>query len=161
MTDVLMVISAADHWTLTDGTRHPTGFWAEEVAVPHRIFRDAGWNVTLATPGGAAPTMDQLSMGVAGGMPWKRRAIARYLDSIADQLHTPVPLDRVDATTFHLVFYPGGHGPMEDLAYDATSGALLSRRLAPARRWRCSATLPPRCSPPRRAMNRRRSRADA
>jgi putative intracellular protease/amidase len=129
MTDVLMVISAADHWTLTDGTRHPTGFWAEEVAVPHRIFRDAGWNVTIATPGGRAPTMDQLSMGVAGGMPWKRRAIARYLDSIADQLRTPVPLDRVDATTFDLVFYPGGHGPMEDLAYDATSGALLSRRL--------------------------------
>lgn len=129
MTDVLMVISAADHWTLTDGSRHSTGFWAEEVAVPHRIFRDAGWHVTIATPGGKAPTLDRLSMGVAGGLPWKRRAIARYLDSIAEQLRTPVPLDQVDATAFDLVFYPGGHGPMEDLAYDATSGALLAERL--------------------------------
>lgn len=129
MTDVLMVISAADHWTLSDGSRHPTGFWAEEVAVPHRIFRDAGWRITIATPGGKTPTMDRLSMGVAGGMPWKRRAIARYLDSIAADLRTPVALDQVDATAFDLVFYPGGHGPMEDLAYDATSGALLSERL--------------------------------
>lgn len=129
MTDVLMVVSAADHWTLSDGTRHPTGFWAEELAVPHRIFREAGWRVTFATPGGVAPTVDQLSLGVTGGSPWKRRAIRRYLDLLNDELRAPARLDEVDAAEFDLVFYPGGHGPMEDLAYDATSGALLSARL--------------------------------
>lgn len=130
MTRVLMVISAADRWTLNDGTVHPSGYWAEEVAMPHRIFSEAGWEITVATPGGKAPTLDRLSLGVAGGLPWKRRRVKRYLDSIAAVLASPVALDSVDADAFDLVFYPGGHGPMEDLAYDETSGALLARRLA-------------------------------
>jgi hypothetical protein len=45
MTKVLFVISAADRWTLNDGTVHPSGYWAEEVAVPHRIFSEAGWDI--------------------------------------------------------------------------------------------------------------------
>ncbi|TQM33493.1 type 1 glutamine amidotransferase domain-containing protein [Nocardia bhagyanarayanae] len=130
MTKVLFVISAADRWTLNDGTVHPSGFWAEEVAVPHRIFTEAGWDITVATPGGKAPTLDHLSLGIAGGMPWKRRDVKRYLDDIETVLATPVPLDTVDADAFDVVFYPGGHGPMEDLAYDETSGALLANRLA-------------------------------
>ncbi|MER7455118.1 type 1 glutamine amidotransferase domain-containing protein [Nocardia beijingensis] len=129
MTKVLFVISAADRWTLNDGTVHPSGFWAEEVAVPYRMFSEAGWDITVATPGGKAPTLDRLSLGIAGGMPWKRREVERYLDSIEKVLATPVPLDTVDADSFDLVFYPGGHGPMEDLAYDQTSGALLAHRL--------------------------------
>ena len=52
MTKVLMVVSAADHWTLNDGTHHPTGFWAEEFVVPHQTFTEAGWHVDIATPGG-------------------------------------------------------------------------------------------------------------
>ncbi|NBE50423.1 type 1 glutamine amidotransferase domain-containing protein [Streptomyces boluensis] len=130
MTKVLFVISAADRWTLRDGAVHPSGFWAEEVAEPHRIFSEAGWDITVATPGGVAPTLDRLSLGIAGGTPWKRRAISRHLDSISEQLNHPQPLAEVDEDEYDLVFYPGGHGPMEDLAYDETSGALLSRRLA-------------------------------
>ncbi|MFE3442732.1 type 1 glutamine amidotransferase domain-containing protein [Nocardia sp. NPDC059180] len=133
MTKVLYVITAADRWTLTDGTVHPSGYWAEEVAVPHRIFSEAGWDITVATPGGKAPTLDELSLGIAGGMPWKRNDVKRYLDSIESALATPVPLDSVNPEEFDLVFYPGGHGPMEDLAYDETSGALLSERLASGR----------------------------
>lgn len=130
MPKVLFVISAADRWTLNDGEIHPSGYWAEEVAVPHRIFSEAGWDITIATPGGKAPTLDRLSLGIAGGMPWKRNEVKRYLDSIDSALAHPVALDTVDPDTFDVVFYPGGHGPMEDLAYDATSGALLSERLA-------------------------------
>jgi putative intracellular protease/amidase len=130
MTKVLMVVSAADRWTLNDGTVHPSGYWAEEVAMPHRIFSEAGFDITIATPGGKAPTLDQLSLGIAGGMPWKRRKVKRYLDSIETALATPVPLDAVEPGDFDLVFYPGGHGPMEDLAYDQISGALLANRLA-------------------------------
>ncbi|MFC9356688.1 type 1 glutamine amidotransferase domain-containing protein [Rhodococcus sp. NPDC057014] len=133
MTKVLFVISAADRWTLSDGTVHPAGYWAEEVAVPHRIFSGAGWDVTVATPGGKAPTLDQLSLGISGGMPWKRRDVKRYLDSIDDVLASPAALDSVDPEEFDVVFYPGGHGPMEDLAYDTTSGALLTHRLASGR----------------------------
>ncbi|GAA4525097.1 type 1 glutamine amidotransferase domain-containing protein [Amycolatopsis samaneae] len=130
MTKVLFVISAADRWTLDDGTVHPSGYWAEEVAVPHRVFTEAGWDITVATPGGKAPTLDRLSLGVSGGLPGKRREVKRYLDGIEDVLAHPVALDTVDPDAFDVVFYPGGHGPMEDLAHDETSGALLAARLA-------------------------------
>lgn len=129
MSKVLFVISAADRWTLNDGTVHPSGYWAEEVAVPHRAFTEAGWDITVATPGGKTPTLDRLSLGIAGGTPWKRREIERYLDGISDVLANPVSLDAVNADDFDVVFYPGGHGPMEDLAYDEVSGALLTHRL--------------------------------
>ncbi|QNE88993.1 type 1 glutamine amidotransferase domain-containing protein [Corynebacterium incognita] len=129
MTSVLFVISAADEWTLNDGSKHPTGYWAEEVAVPHRIFSEAGWDITIATPGGQAPTMDELSVGLAGGLPGKRKEIVAYLDTISSALNRPEELEKTHADEYDLVFYPGGHGPMEDLAQDATSGALLTRRL--------------------------------
>lgn len=129
MTSVLFVVTAADSWTLADGTKHPTGYWAEELAEPHRIFSEHGWQITIATPGGVAPTLYRLSLGFAGGSKSKRQRVLAYLDSIASQLNHPVPLDEIDETRFDLVFYPGGHGPMEDLAVDPVSGALLTRRL--------------------------------
>lgn len=130
MTSVLMVLSAADHWTLNDGTKHPSGVWAEEFAVPYEIFTDAGWDVTVATPGGQPPTIDRLSLGISGGLPPKIRKIEALLDRFAPVLAHPANLSDVDADAYDLVFYPGGHGPMEDLAYDKTSGALLASRLA-------------------------------
>lgn len=129
MMKALFVVSAADHWTLNDGTLHPTGYWAEELAVPHRIFTEAGWSITIATPEGKPPTVDQLSLGIAGGMPWKRQSVQSYLQGIRADLENPASLSGVDASEFDLVFYPGGHGPMEDLAYDEVSGALLAQRL--------------------------------
>lgn len=129
-----MVISAADRWTLNDGTVHPSGYWAEEVAMPYRIFTEAGWDIAVATPGGKAPTLDQRSLGISGGMPWTRRKVKRYLHRIQGVLDHPVSLDTVAPDDFDLIFYPGGHGPMEDLAYDETSGALLAHRLASGQR---------------------------
>lgn len=134
MTNVLFVITAADRWTLNDGTVHPSGFWAEEVAAPHRLFSQAGWDITIATPGAKAPTRDRLSLSLKGGSaPWKVPAIKRYLDGIDAQLNRPIALADADHDDYDLVFYPGGHGPMEDLAYDSTSGALLTARLASGR----------------------------
>lgn len=129
MTTVLFVVSAADHWTLNDGTKHPSGFWGEELAMPHKIFSEAGWDITLATPGGKAPTLDRLSMSRTAGLPSKLREVARYLDTIQSLLDTPEALETIDPGDFDAVFYPGGHGPMEDLAYDPVSGALLTRVL--------------------------------
>ncbi|MGK4218744.1 type 1 glutamine amidotransferase domain-containing protein [Kocuria marina] len=130
MTEVLFVVTAAKGWTLKDDTVHPTGYWAEELAEPHRLFTEAGWNITVATPGGVAPTLDELSLGIAGGLPGRRKEIRAYIESIQDQLDRPISLDAVDESWYDLVFYPGGHGPMEDLAFDAVSGELLRKRLA-------------------------------
>ena len=129
MTTVLMVLSGADHWTLKDGTKHPTGVWAEEFVVPYLAFRDAGWDITVATPGGRTPTIDQLSLGIAGGAPWKTEQIKEQLERLRPVLESPVVLADVEADAYDLVFYPGGHGPMEDLAVDEVSGAILARRL--------------------------------
>ena len=126
MTSVLIVVSAADRWTLNDGTSHPTGYWAEELATPHQIFAAAGWDITIATPGGVAPTVDRLSLGLAGGLPTKTRAVADYLRRLGSVLAHPEVLADVDAGDYDVVFYPGGHGPMEDLAVDADSGRLLT-----------------------------------
>jgi putative intracellular protease/amidase len=126
MTSVLIVVSAADRWTLSDGTSHPSGYWAEELAEPHRIFAAAGWDITIATPGGVAPTVDGLSLGMAGGLPAKTRAVADYLRRHESALTHPKALGNVDPSDYDVVFYPGGHGPMEDLAVDADSGQILT-----------------------------------
>src|SRR5581483_10749308 len=126
MTSVLIVVSAATHWTLADCTKHPTGFWAEEFVEPHRIFSAAGWDITIATPGGLAPTVDRLSLGLAGGLPAKTRSLKAYLEDHTELLDNPKAITDVDPTDYDVVFYPGGHGPMEDLAEDPASGQILT-----------------------------------
>ena len=133
MTSVLMVLSAAQHWTLNDGTLHPTGFWAEEFVVPYEVFTAAGWDVTVATLGGKTPIVDRLSLGISGGLPHKTKRIEAKLDELAPVLAHPANLSDVDGQDFDVVFYSGGHAPMEDLAVDETSGALLTKRLASGR----------------------------
>jgi len=134
MIRVLQVLSAARVWTLKDGTEHPTGFWAEEFVVPYTLFTEAGWDVTLATPGGREPVVDQLSLGLKGGvLPHTAKKLKAELDRLAPVLEKPADLSELDPDDFDVVFYSGGHGPMEDLAVDATSGALLTKRLASGR----------------------------
>lgn len=125
MAKILFVLTGADHWTLADGTLHPTGFWAEEVVAPYEAFRAAGHEVVVATPGGVVPTVDQGSLAaeVNGGQEAADR-MAAALDAIPE-LRRPLRLEDVDLGDHAAVFYPGGHGPMEDLAVDAVSGRLL------------------------------------
>ncbi|MEU6816055.1 type 1 glutamine amidotransferase domain-containing protein [Streptomyces sp. NPDC046860] len=125
MSKILFVVTGADHWTLADGTRHPTGFWAEEAVAPYEAFRKAGAEIVVATPGGVVPTVDKGSLApeVNGGQEGADR-VAAALDA-ADEFRHPVRLEDVDLAGYDAVFYPGGHGPMEDLAVDATSGRLL------------------------------------
>ncbi|MBV1949764.1 type 1 glutamine amidotransferase domain-containing protein [Streptomyces sp. BV129] len=125
MSKILFVVTGADHWTLADGTQHPTGFWAEEAIAPYEAFKAAGDEVVVATPGGVVPTVDKGSLApeVNGGQENADR-IAAALEA-ADEFKRPVRLEDVDLADYDAVFYPGGHGPMEDLAVDATSGRLL------------------------------------
>ncbi|MFD6295589.1 type 1 glutamine amidotransferase domain-containing protein [Streptomyces sp. NPDC060235] len=129
MSKILFVMTGADHWTLADGTRHPTGFWAEEAAAPYEAFRAAGHDVVVATPGGVEPTMDQGSLAPEfnGGQEGSDR-VARTVASMSE-LKRPVKLSDVDLDDYAAVFYPGGHGPMEDLSVDAESGGLLTSAL--------------------------------
>ncbi|MFI7027918.1 type 1 glutamine amidotransferase domain-containing protein [Microbispora rosea] len=126
MAKILFVMSGARHLTLADGTEHPTGFWAEEFAAPYLAFTAAGHEVIVATPGGVVPTVDQASLApeVNGGQDGAD-AIAATLRSAAE-LRSPIALEGIDPAWYAAVFYPGGHGPMEDLAADADSARVLA-----------------------------------
>ncbi len=130
MTRVLFVLSAADQWTLNDGETHPTGYWAEEFAEPHRLFSEAGWDITIATPNGEAPTIDAASLR-PDSFGRKDRAVALldYIGSVGGELDEPRSLESINVADYDVVFYPGGHGPMEDLAVDEASGRILTTAL--------------------------------
>ena len=129
MSKILFVMSGADHWTLADGTQHPTGFWAEEAVAPYEAFKAAGHEIVVATPGGVVPTVDKGSLAAeANGGQENADRIADVLAS-APEPQNPIRLEDVNLDDYAAVFYPGGHGPMEDLAVDAESGRLLTRAL--------------------------------
>lgn len=126
MTTVLFVLTSSDHWTLADGSTHPTGFWAEEVAAPYRVFTEAGHEVVVATPGGVVPTVDQASLTAeANGGEETATEIAATLERMT-VLSQPRRLEEIHTADYAAIFYPGGHGPMEDLATNTTSGELLT-----------------------------------
>ncbi|MFF0304162.1 type 1 glutamine amidotransferase domain-containing protein [Streptomyces sp. NPDC004562] len=133
MSKILFVMTGADHLTLADGTEHPTGFWAEEAVAPYEAFKAAGHEITVATPGGVVPTVDKASLAPEfnGGQEGADR-VAAVLASMTE-LDAPLRLEDVRLDDYAAVFYPGGHGPMEDLAADAASGDLLTRALRSGR----------------------------
>ncbi|MGW0188289.1 type 1 glutamine amidotransferase domain-containing protein [Streptomyces sp. NPDC003362] len=125
MSKILFVMTGADHWTLNDGTRHPTGFWAEEAVAPYEAFKAAGHEIVVATPGGVVPPVDKGSLAPEyNGGPEGADRVARALAGMTE-LERPIRLEDVVLDDYAAVFYPGGHGPMEDLAVDAASGGLL------------------------------------
>ncbi|WP_017349221.1 type 1 glutamine amidotransferase domain-containing protein [Pantoea sp. A4] len=117
---VLMVLTSHDK--LGD-TGHKTGFWLEELAAPYYAFKDAGAEITLASPLGGNPPLDPKSNEPDFQTEFTHRFEA---DSAAKaQLATTVKLDSVSQADFDAVFYPGGHGPLWDLAEDKHSIALI------------------------------------
>jgi putative intracellular protease/amidase/predicted enzyme related to lactoylglutathione lyase len=117
---ILMVITSHDQ---LGNTGRKTGFWLEEFAAPYYVFRDAGAEVTLASPKGGQPPLDPKSDLPENQTP----AMARFKkDKTAQEaLANTVTLADVKSEDFDTVFYPGGHGPMWDLAEDPVSIALL------------------------------------
>jgi len=119
---ILLVLTSHDQ--LGD-TGRKTGFWLEELAAPYYHFKDAGWEITLASPKGGRAPLDPKSDEPQFQTDQTRRFEA---DSEAEgQLNATVRLDSVSADDFDTVFYPGGHGPLWDLAEDKTSIALIER----------------------------------
>ena len=119
--NILMVLTS--HAQLGD-TGRKTGFWLEEFAAPYYAFVDAGNTVTVASPAGGQPPLDPQSGTPEGQTDFTRRYKA---DPAAQAVlaNTRV-LSTIKAADFDAVFYPGGHGPLWDLAEDKNSIALIS-----------------------------------
>ena len=117
---ILMVLTSHDQ--LGD-TGEKTGFWLEEFAAPYYALKDAGAEIVVASPKGGQPPLDPKSDAPDSQTDDTRR----FKDDAEAQkvLAETVRLDSVDASDFDGVFYPGGHGPLWDLAEDSTSIALI------------------------------------
>jgi putative intracellular protease/amidase len=117
---ILMVLTSHDQLGTTG---KKTGFWLEEFVAPYYTFLDAGAAVTVASPRGGAPPLDPKSDAPDG----QTEMTTRFKKDPAAQavLASTVRLAEVKADEYDAVFYPGGHGPMWDLAEDATSIALI------------------------------------
>ncbi|MFH8447236.1 type 1 glutamine amidotransferase domain-containing protein [Streptomyces sp. NPDC018026] len=121
---ILIVLTSHDELGTTG---RKTGFWLEELAAPYYRFKEAGAEVVLASPKGGRPPLDPKSNEPAFQTDETRRFEADP-DAMADLAHT-VRLDSVSADDFDTVFYPGGHGPLWDLAEDPTSVRLVEATL--------------------------------
>jgi len=117
---ILMVLTSHDE---LGNTGRKTGFWLEELAAPYYAFKDAGAEIVLASPKGGQPPLDPKSNEPS----FQTEATHRFEadEEATAQLAATVRLDSVSQADFDTVFYPGGHGPLWDLAEDAHSIALI------------------------------------
>ena len=122
---ILMVLTSHDR--LGD-TGKPTGFWLEEFAAPYYAFKDAGEEVALASPRGGQPPLDPKSDAPDAQTESTRRF--RGDRAAQDALARTARLADAKTADYDAVFYPGGHGPLWDLAEDRDSIALIEGMLA-------------------------------
>ncbi len=122
---VLMVLTSHDQ---LGNTGKKTGFWLEELAAPFYVFKEAGAEITLASPKGGQPPLDPKSDEPMFQTDLTRRFNAD--EPAKGQLARTVRLDSVNQADFDTVFYPGGHGPMWDLAEDPNSVKLIESFIA-------------------------------
>ena len=128
MAKVLMVLTSHDR---LGNTGKPTGFWLEEFAAPYYVLRDASVDITLASPKGGQPPVDPKSDEPGAQTP----AMKRFRGDPEAQraLANTVKLSSVSADDYDAVFFPGGHGPLWDLAEDRDALALIERLHAAGR----------------------------
>ena len=124
-TKILIVLTSHDR---LGETGQKTGFWLEELAAPYYVFKDAGVEVTLASPAGGHPPLDPKSADAGFQTDATRRFEA---DAQAQaELASTVRLADLRLEDFDAVFYPGGHGPLWDLAENDRSRALIEGAMA-------------------------------
>ena len=117
---LLMVLTSHDK--LGD-TGKKTGFWLEEFAAPYYVFKDAGAEITLASPKGGQPPLDPSSEAADALTEATKRFNAD--DAAKNELANTTLLSTVSVDGFDAIFFPGGHGPLWDLAEDADSIRLI------------------------------------
>jgi putative intracellular protease/amidase len=117
---IVIVVTSHDQ---LGSTGRKTGFWLEEFAAPYFVFRDAGIELTLASPNGGQPPIDPKSDVPENQTP----AMARFKQDVRAQkeLSQTVRLETIKSENYDTIFYVGGHGPMWDLAESRVSIALL------------------------------------
>ncbi|WP_115709787.1 type 1 glutamine amidotransferase domain-containing protein [Legionella sainthelensi] len=117
---ILMVLTSHD---MLGNTSRKTGFWLEEFAAPYFVFKDAGVELTLASPKGGQPPIDPKSDLPENQTPAMQRF--KQDEQAQKELSQTVKLADVKADNFNALFYPGGHGPLWDLAESAASISLI------------------------------------
>jgi putative intracellular protease/amidase len=117
---ILMVLTSHDQ---LGNTGRKTGFWLEEFATPYYVFRDAGAEITLASPAGGQPPLDPKS-GEPDSLTDATRRFEADTEAQAALANT-VKLSGIKADEYDALFYPGGHGPLWDLAEDSHSIDLI------------------------------------
>jgi putative intracellular protease/amidase len=122
---ILMVLTSHDR--LGD-TGKKTGFWLEEFAAPYYVFKDAGAQITLASPNGGQPPLDPKS-DEPDAQSADTNRFRQDAEAIAALANTRKLADLLK-DSFDAVFYPGGHGPLWDLAEDRDSIALIESTFA-------------------------------
>lgn len=131
---VLFVLSGVDFLEGNKSTR-TTGYWLEEVSVPYRILTEANVEVVFATPNGHRPKADPLSYAIDNnGEPMfmaSKQELEEALfikENIIEKayIHSLAVLNKQGLETFDAIFFPGGHGPMQDLAFDANVANALT-----------------------------------
>jgi len=123
--NILVVLTSHDQ---LGNTGLKTGFWLEELAAPYYVFKEAGATLTLASPLGGQPPLDPKS-----NIPMFQTEETRRFEADAEAVHAlanTVKLSTVSVADYDAVFYPGGHGPLWDLAEDTNSIKLIETAMA-------------------------------
>ncbi len=123
--NILMVLTSHDK---LGNTGLKTGFWLEEFAAPYYLFKEAGAKITLASPLGGQPPLDPKSDDPSA----QTAATTRFKSDVEGMalLASTAKLATLNVAEFDAVFYPGGHGPLWDLAEDKQSIALIEAMIA-------------------------------
>lgn len=125
MTNILIVLSAADKWTRADGSLYESGVWAQEFVDLDEAFVAAGFQVDLASPGGIVPTMDKRSLDPRTVGQTVAERMRAYLADNAERIEHPLALSEINTGAYDAIVIPGGHGPVEDLYKDPDMGRVL------------------------------------
>lgn len=117
---IVIVLTSHSKLGKTDGK---TGFWIEEFATPYYLFQEAGVKITLASPAGGQPPIDPKSDAPEN----QTESTIRYKkdEHLLDLMANTFRLQDISASNFDAIFYPGGHGPLWDLATDKNSIKLI------------------------------------
>lgn len=118
--NILMVLTSHDKM---GDTGKKTGFWLEEFAAPYYVFKDVGADITLASPKGGQPPLDPMSDSEDAQTDDTRRF--KNDPDAQEHLARTLKLSEQTADGFDAIFFPGGHGPLWDLAEDADSKRLV------------------------------------